>query len=73
LIYLILHSTDFVLDSYETRPLTTREENRETAFDGKVLENIFGPRRQEATERYNRMHNDELYDSNYSPNITRMI
>ena len=38
-----------------------------------MLQNIFGPRREEATERLNRKHKDELYDSNYSPVIIRMI
>jgi hypothetical protein len=50
LVYLTLHSIVIVLDSYETRHVTGREENRVTEFDSRVLENIFGSRREEATE-----------------------
>jgi hypothetical protein len=38
-----------------------------------VLENIFGSRREEATECLKRLHNEELHDLHYSSNIIRVI
>jgi hypothetical protein len=43
----------------------------------RVLENrvlrIFGPKRDEVTEEWRRLHEDELYDMYFSPNIIRVI
>jgi hypothetical protein len=32
-----------------------------------VLRKIFGPKRDEVTEEWRRLHNEELYDQNSSP------
>ena len=42
-------------------------------FDNMVLRRIFGPRRDEVTEEWRRMHNEELNDLYSSPNIVRVI
>ena len=38
-----------------------------------VLRRIFGPRRDEVTGEWRRLHNEELNDLYNSPNITRVI
>jgi hypothetical protein len=45
-----------------------REEHRIRAFDNSVLRKIFGPRRDEVTGEWTRIHNKELYDLYSSPN-----
>jgi hypothetical protein len=48
------------------------EESRLRVFENKVLRRIFGPKRDEVTGEWRRLHNKELY-APYSPNIIRMI
>ena len=43
------------------------------AFENKVLRRIFGPRRDEVTGNWRRMHDEELNDLYCSPNIVRVI
>ena len=42
-------------------------------FENKVLRRIFGPRRDEVTGEWRRLHNEELNDLYSSPNIVRVI
>ena len=42
-------------------------------FKNKVLSRIFGPRRDEVTGEWRRLHNEELNDLNSSTNIVRVI
>jgi len=42
-------------------------------FENMVLRRIFGPRRDEVTEEWRRLHNEELNDLYSSPNIVRVI
>jgi len=60
-----------VLYGRETWSLTLREERRLRVFENMVLWRIFGPRRDEVTGEWRRLHNEELNDS--SPNIVRVI
>jgi hypothetical protein len=39
-------------------------------FENRVLRRIFGSRKDELTHRVRRLHNEELYDLQFSPNIT---
>jgi hypothetical protein len=42
-------------------------------FENKVLRRIFGPRRDELTGEWRRLHNEELCDLYSSQNIIRVI
>ena len=39
----------------------------------RVLRRIFGPRKDEVTGEWRKLHNEELNDLYFSPNIDRMI
>jgi hypothetical protein len=42
-------------------------------FENRVLRRIIGPKRDEATGEWRRLHNEELNDLYSSPNIIRVI
>jgi len=62
-----------VLYGYETWSFTLREERKLRVFENMVLRRIFGPRRDEVTGEWRRLHNKELNDFYCSPNIVRGI
>ena len=62
-----------VLYGCETWSLTLKEERKLRVFENKVLRRIFGPRRDEGTGEWRRLHNEELNDLYSSPNIVRVI
>ena len=61
-----------VLYGCETWSLTLREERKLKVFENMVLRSIFGPRRDEVTGEWRRLHNEELNDLYSSPNIVRV-
>jgi len=61
-----------VLYGCETWSLTLREERKLRMFENMVLR-IYGPRRDEVTGEWRRLHNEELNDLYSSPNIVRVI
>jgi hypothetical protein len=50
-----------------------REERRLRVFEKRVLRWIFGPKRDEVTGEWRRLHNEELTDLYSSPNIIHVI
>jgi len=62
-----------VLYGCETWSLTLREERKLRVFENMVLRRIFGPRRDEVTGDWRRVHNEELNDLYSSPNIVQVI
>jgi hypothetical protein len=56
----------------ETWSLTLREEHRLRVFENRVLR-TFGPKRDEVTGEWKKLHNDELRDLYSSPSIIRII
>ena len=57
----------------ETWSLTLREERRLKMFENRVLMRIFGPKRDEVTGKWRKLHNEELNDLQSSPHIVRVI
>ena len=62
-----------VLYGCETWSLRRREERKLRVSEDMVLRRIFGPRRDEVTWKWRRLHNEELNDLYSSPNIVRVI
>jgi hypothetical protein len=62
-----------VLYGCENWSLTLREEHRVSVFENRVLRRIFGPKRDDVTEEWRRLRNEELYALYSSPNIIRVI
>jgi hypothetical protein len=61
-----------VLYGFETWSLTLWE-GRRLVFENRVLRRIFGPKRDEVTGKWRRLHNEELYALYSSTNIIRLI
>jgi len=50
----------FVLYGCETGSLTLREESRVRVFEKRAPRRIFGPKRDEVTSEWRKLHNEEL-------------
>ena len=62
-----------VLYGCETWSLTLREERRLRVFENRVLRRVFGPKRDEVTGEWRKLHNEELSDLDSLPNIVRVV
>jgi hypothetical protein len=62
-----------ILYGCKTWSLTLREEHRLRVFGNKVLRRIFGPKRDNVTGGWRKLHNEELRDLYSSPSIFRII
>ena len=50
-----------------------REERRPRVFENRVLRRVFGPKRDEVTGEWRKLHNEELNDLRSSTNIVPVI
>jgi hypothetical protein len=57
----------------ETWSLTLRKERRVRVFESRVLRRVFGPRRDEVTGEWRKLHNEELNELYSLPNIVRVV
>jgi hypothetical protein len=62
-----------VLYGCKTWSLTLREEHRLKMFENRVLRRIFGPKTDEVTGDWRKLHNEELHNLYSLPNIIIMI
>jgi hypothetical protein len=62
-----------VLYGCETWSVTLREEHRLGVFGNRVLRGMFGPKRDEVTGEWRKLHNGELCNLYSSPDIVRQI
>jgi len=62
-----------VLYGCETWSLTLREERRLWVSENRVLRKVFGPKRDEVTGEWRKLHNEELNDVYSLPNIVRVV
>jgi hypothetical protein len=63
----------FVLYGCETTSLTLREEHSLRVFENRVLMRIFGPKRDEVTGKWRKLHSGELHNLYSSPDIIRQM
>jgi hypothetical protein len=56
-----------------TWSLILREEQRLQVFENRVLRRIFGPKRDEVTGDWRKLHNEELHNLHSPSNIIRMM
>jgi hypothetical protein len=59
LLFVLLYT---VLYGCETWSLTLGEERRLRVFENRVLKRVFGPKRDEVTGEWRKLHNEELND-----------
>jgi hypothetical protein len=62
-----------VLYGCETWSPPLREEHRLRVLENRVLRKIFGPKRDDVTDDWRKLHNEELNDLYCSPNIVLVI
>ena len=62
-----------VLYGCETCSLTLREERRLRVFENMVLRRVFGPKRDEVTGEWRKLHKEELRDLYPLPNIVWVV
>jgi hypothetical protein len=62
-----------VLYGCETWSLKLREERRLRVFENRVLRRVFGPKMDEVTGEWRKLHKEELRDIYSLPNIVRVV
>jgi hypothetical protein len=61
------------LYGFETWSLTLRGKHRLRVFENRFLRRIFGPKRDEVTGEWRKLHSEELYNLYSYPNIITII
>ena len=62
-----------VLYGCENWSLTLREERRLRVFENTLLRRVYGPKRDEITKEWRKLHNEELSELYSLPNIVRVV
>ena len=62
-----------VLYGCETWSLTLREERRLRVFENRVLRRVFGPKWDDLTGEWRKLHYEELHDLYFSHKIVRVL
>ena len=62
-----------VVGVWRHMPLTLRKERRLRVFENRVLRIVFGPKRNEVTGEWRKLHNEELSDPYSLPNIVWVV
>jgi hypothetical protein len=57
----------------ETWPLTLRDERRLRVFENRALRRVFGPKRDDVTGEWRKLHNEELYGLFSLPYTIRVV
>jgi len=63
----------FVLYGCETWSLTLKEERRLKVFENRVLRRIFGPKSEEVTWEWRKLHNEELIYLHFPTNVVLLV
>jgi hypothetical protein len=66
-------SLPVVLNGYEAWSLILREKSRMRVFENRVWRRVFGSKRDEVIGEWRKLHNEELNELYFSPNIFRVI
>jgi hypothetical protein len=61
-----------VLYGCETWSLALRDEHRLRVFENRVVRRIFGPKQDEVTRGWRKLHNEALHNFYSSPSIIRI-
>ena len=69
----IIYALSVVLYGCETWSQTLREKRRLRVLENRVLRRIFGPKRDEVSGEWRKLHNEELTGLYSSPNIVWVI
>jgi hypothetical protein len=64
---------DSLIKRVESCSLTLMEEQKLGVFESRVLRGMFGPKRDEVTGEWKKLHNEKLNDLYCSPNIVLAI
>jgi hypothetical protein len=62
-----------VMNECENWSVRLRKERKLRVYEHRALRKIFGPKRDEVTEVYRKLHKEEHYDLYSSPNAIRVI
>jgi hypothetical protein len=62
-----------LVESFVTWSLTLRKERRLRVCENQVLRRVFGPKRNEVTGEWRKLHNEKLNNLYSLPNIVRVV
>jgi hypothetical protein len=72
-VYYALPAAKLCITIIEVSCMTLREVHRLRVFENRVLRRLFGPKRDEVTEDWRKLHNEGLHNLYSLSSIVRMI